>query len=182
MRRVMRITRLPYQSMEFAEKEEREQKGGHEYEIELQPRSARNTGRKTGREESIHTRHKLIETGKQTRNVHGDREAIIGKAPRLGIHTLYSNYASALLVALRGIFREHNFTKFADMPCGGCECVVEGGSMQGCCVGGRIGVWSLLCMEEVTVKQSRCCRVPIVGVMGRFFASHPSLFFLFICC
>jgi len=68
MRRVMRITRLPYQSMEFAEKAEREQKGGHEYEIELQPRSARNTGRKTGREESVHKRHRLIETGKQTRN------------------------------------------------------------------------------------------------------------------
>jgi len=31
--------------------------------------AARNTGRKTGREESIHTRHRLIETGKQTRKV-----------------------------------------------------------------------------------------------------------------
>jgi len=37
-------------------------------------RSARNTDRKRGREEIIHTRHRLIETGKQTRNVHeGDR-------------------------------------------------------------------------------------------------------------
>ena len=32
-------------------------------------RSAHNTGRKTGREESIHIRHRIIETGKQTRNV-----------------------------------------------------------------------------------------------------------------
>ena len=60
-------------SIEFAEKEDRKQKGGYEYKTEHKPRSARNTGRKTCREESIHTRHRLIETGKQTRNVHGDR-------------------------------------------------------------------------------------------------------------
>jgi len=53
-------------------------------------------------------------------------------------------------VALRGIFLEHNFTNFADMPCGGGECVVEAGCIHGCCVGGRKGVRSLLCMEEVT--------------------------------
>jgi len=44
-------------------------------ESEHKTRSAHNTGRKTGREESIHTRHRLIETGKQTRNVReGDRD------------------------------------------------------------------------------------------------------------
>ena len=54
--------------------EERKQKGGYGYRTEPKTCSARNTGRKTGREESIHTRHTLIETGKQTRNVHeGDR-------------------------------------------------------------------------------------------------------------
>ena len=36
------------------------------------------------------------------------------------------------------------------MPCGGGECVVEAGCIHGCCVGGRKGVRSLLCMEEVT--------------------------------
>jgi len=70
---------------------------------------------------------------------------------------------------LREIFREHNFIKFADMPCGGCECVAEGGCMQGCCVGGMIDARSRprRCMESVTVRtkstrvghtarQSRC--------------------------
>jgi len=53
-----------------------------------------------------------------------ETQAIFGKAPGLGIHTRHSNYACALLVALRGKFRKHNFIKFAGMPCGGCECVV----------------------------------------------------------
>jgi len=36
--------------------------------------SAQNTDRQTGREEKIHTRHKLVETGKQIRNLRvGDR-------------------------------------------------------------------------------------------------------------
>jgi len=36
--------------------------------------AARATGRKTGREESIRTRHRLMKTGKQRRNVReGDR-------------------------------------------------------------------------------------------------------------
>jgi len=30
--------------------------------------------------------------------------------------------------------------------------VVEGGFIHGCCVGGRIGVRSLRCMEELTVN------------------------------
>ena len=38
-------------------------------ETEHKTLSAHNTGRKTGREESIHIRHRIIETGKQTRNV-----------------------------------------------------------------------------------------------------------------
>jgi len=42
-------------SIEFEEKEERKQKGGYDYETEHKPRSARNTARKTGREESIYT-------------------------------------------------------------------------------------------------------------------------------
>ena len=61
-------------SIKFVEKEERKQKGGYEYRTEPKTRSARNTDRKTGREESTHTRHRLIDTGKQTRNVReGDR-------------------------------------------------------------------------------------------------------------
>jgi len=55
--------------LDFVEKQERKQKGGYEYRTEHKTRSARNTGRKTGKEESIHTRQGLIETGKQTRNV-----------------------------------------------------------------------------------------------------------------
>jgi len=38
------------------------------------------------------------------------------------------------------------------MPCGGCECVVEGGCVQGWFVGGRIGVRSRRCMEKGTVS------------------------------
>jgi len=56
-------------SIKFVEKESRNQKGGHEYRTEHKTRSAHNTGRKTGREEIIHTRHRLIKTGKQTRKV-----------------------------------------------------------------------------------------------------------------
>jgi len=61
-------------SIKFVEKEERKQKGGYEYRTEHKARSARNRGRKTGREESIHKRQRLIEKGKQTRKVReGDR-------------------------------------------------------------------------------------------------------------
>jgi len=83
-----------------------------------------------------------------------ETETIIGKAPRLGIHTrqcLCSGQAG-IDATLRGIFRGHIFTKFADTLCGGCECVVEGGCMQGRCVGGRIGVMSRRYMEEVRVS------------------------------
>jgi len=38
-------------SIKFVEKEERQQKGGYEYITEHKTRSARNTARKTGREE-----------------------------------------------------------------------------------------------------------------------------------
>jgi len=38
---------------------------------------------------------------------------------------------------LREEYLGDGFIKFADMPCGGCDCVVEGGCAQGCCVGGR---------------------------------------------
>ena len=60
MSRLMRITRAPCQ---------RYVSNSQEKKNEHKPCSARNTGRKTGREEIIHTRHRLIETGKQTRNV-----------------------------------------------------------------------------------------------------------------
>jgi len=52
-------------SFEFVEKEARKQKGGYEYGAKLETRCAINTDRQTGRAESIHTRHRLIETGKQ---------------------------------------------------------------------------------------------------------------------
>ena len=58
--------------------------------IRTQTRSTRNTDRQTRREESIHTRHTLIETGKQRRNGVRKAEAIIGRAPRLGIHIWHS--------------------------------------------------------------------------------------------
>jgi len=53
----------------LVEKEETKQKGDCGYRTKPKTRSARITGKKTGREESIHTRYKLIETGKQTRKV-----------------------------------------------------------------------------------------------------------------
>ena len=62
---------------------------------------------------------------------------------------------------------QHNFTNFTDMPCGGCECVVEGSCMHGCCVGGRIREISAVHGggdSEHEVKHSRRCRAPIVGV------------------
>ena len=81
----------------------------------------------------------------------GETEAIIGA--RVGnSHSGNADSLTGVRQTLRGICREHNFIKFADMPCGGCECVVEGGCMQGCCVGGRIGVRSRWCMERVTVS------------------------------
>jgi len=61
-------------SIEFEEKGARKQKSSYEYKTKHNPRRARNTGRKTSREESIHTWHRLTETGKQTKNVReGDR-------------------------------------------------------------------------------------------------------------
>jgi len=60
--------------MEFVGKEERKQKGGYEYRTNHKTRSTRNTDRQTGKEESIHTRHRLMKAGKQRRNVReGDR-------------------------------------------------------------------------------------------------------------
>ena len=56
-------------SIEFVEKGKRKQKCGHDYKTTRKPHSARNTGRQTSREESIHTQHRLVETGKQTRNM-----------------------------------------------------------------------------------------------------------------
>ena len=53
----------------YVVKEERKQRDGYEDRTEHKTRSARNTGRQTGTEESIHTRHRVIETGKQTRKV-----------------------------------------------------------------------------------------------------------------
>ena len=61
--------------MDVVGKEERKQKVGYEYRTEHKTCSAHNTGRKPGREKSIHTRHRLIATGKQTRNVReGDHQ------------------------------------------------------------------------------------------------------------
>jgi len=60
---------VTYLTIKFAEKGTNKQQGGYEYGPEHKTRSARKTGRKTGREENIHTLHRLIETGKQTRNV-----------------------------------------------------------------------------------------------------------------
>jgi len=53
-------------SIEFVGAKERKQKGGYEYRAEHKTRSARNTDRHTGREESIHIRHRLIEKGEHT--------------------------------------------------------------------------------------------------------------------
>jgi len=61
--RVMRtsIGTVTEVSIKLSGKEERKQKGGWEYRTKHKTCSARNTGKKTGREESIHTRHRLIE-------------------------------------------------------------------------------------------------------------------------
>jgi len=61
-------------SIEFVEKEERKQKDGYEYRTQHKTCGTRYTGKKTCREESMNTIHRLIETGKQTRKVReGDR-------------------------------------------------------------------------------------------------------------
>jgi len=65
---------VPKICIEFVGEEKRGKKGGYEYKTKHKPRSARNTTRKTDREENIHIRHRLVETGKQTRNgLGGDR-------------------------------------------------------------------------------------------------------------
>ena len=51
---------MPKICIEFAGKEEREQKDSYEYNTKHKPHSARNTGKKTGKETSIHKRHGLI--------------------------------------------------------------------------------------------------------------------------
>ena len=67
MSRVMRtsIGTVTQVSIEFVKKAESIQENGYDSKT----RSAHNTGRKTGGEESLHTRHRLMETGKQTRKV-----------------------------------------------------------------------------------------------------------------
>jgi len=61
-------------SITFVKKEKIKEKGGYEYRTKHKTHSARNTGRKTGREKSIHTQRRLMKTGKQTMNVReGDR-------------------------------------------------------------------------------------------------------------
>jgi len=61
-------------SIELVEKEGKKQKGGYEDRTEHKTRSAHNTDRPIGREESIHTRHRHVKTGKQRMNVReGDR-------------------------------------------------------------------------------------------------------------
>ena len=97
----------------------------------------------------------------------GETEAIIGKAPGLGIHTHVKQTPPRVSAqTLMGIFREHNFINFADRPCGGCKCVAEGGCIQGCCVGGRIGVRSRRCMEEVTVSNGLVSNKATNGSIG----------------
>jgi len=51
--------------IEFAGKEERGQKGSYEYKTQHKRRSARNTTRKTGREENIHIRRRNRQTDKE---------------------------------------------------------------------------------------------------------------------
>jgi len=53
-------------SIKVVEKGTRKPKGVQEYRTKHKTRSAHNTGRMTCREESIHTRHRLMQTGKQT--------------------------------------------------------------------------------------------------------------------
>ena len=77
MGRVVRtsIDTVAQASIKFVEKEKPKRKDGSGYRTEQKTCSARNTGRKTNREENIHTRHTLTETGKQTRKVReGDQD------------------------------------------------------------------------------------------------------------
>ena len=68
MSRVMRITRAPCQRCVLNWKKKKKEKKKVVMNT-ISYTEARNTGRKTGREESIHKQHRLVETGKQTRNV-----------------------------------------------------------------------------------------------------------------
>jgi len=68
------IGNVTWGSIKYVQKEERRQEGGYELRTEHKTRSTHNTCRETGREEIIHTRHRLIGTGKKARKVReGDR-------------------------------------------------------------------------------------------------------------
>ena len=91
----MHITRAPYQRYVFTRKEERNQKGGCEYKTKHEPRSDRNTSRKTGREErplpngptdlvdSIYTLGRLsLERSVSRDNIMAEREELEEPAER----------------------------------------------------------------------------------------------------
>ena len=70
-------------------------------------------------------------------------------------------------MTLRGIFR-NNFIKCADMPCGVCECVVEGWLHERVLCGWK-DRWRVLAVHteasgENKVNQIRPCRAPIVSI------------------
>ena len=134
-------------------KKNKKTKGGQEYRTEHKRRSACNTGRKTGREENIHTRHRLIETGKQTRNGRGRRPRLLLVKRQGWEFTLQSTTQrlGRAEASLRGIFRS-KLIKFADMPCGVCECVVECSCMQGCCAGEVLGGGSRRAIQKLAEK------------------------------
>ena len=90
-------------SIKFVENGERKQKGDYGYRTEHKTRSTHNTGRKTGREESIHTRHRLIKTGKQTRKVReGDRGYCWFSAKVGDSHSGNEDSLTGVLKTLRG--------------------------------------------------------------------------------
>jgi len=85
------------------------QKDGYEHGTEHKTRSARKTGRKTDREEKIHTRHRLIETGNQTRNVReGDRGSYWQSAKVGDLHFVSPSRRRPCQCTLRGKFGGHN--------------------------------------------------------------------------
>jgi len=77
-------------SIKFAEKGKGKEKSGYDYGPEHTTRSARKTGRKIGREENIHTLHRLIETGKQTRDVRGEDQGYDWYSAKVGDSVAHS--------------------------------------------------------------------------------------------
>ena len=175
MSRVMRIIRAPCQRYVLnSQEKEKENKKVSKNTKPNTNHAALATQEERQVEKKAYTNDTHTQTTQTHRNRQTDKECAWGRPRLLLVERQGWGFTLRITSSAWGIFREHNFIKFADMPCWGCECMAEGGCMQGCCVGGRIDVRSRRCMERVTVRtkstrvghatrQCRCRRrVPMI--------------------